>query len=62
MHSPHGPLDVTLRMRLGFALATKTRTARTCSDTAGIVMLWQNSAADIKDTDHPWPAPARTGR
>jgi hypothetical protein len=43
-------------------LATKTRTARTCSGTAGIVMLWRNSAADIKDTDPPRPASARTGR
>jgi hypothetical protein len=41
---------------------TKTRTARTCSGTAGIATLWRNSAADIKDTDPPWPAPARTGR
>ena len=29
--------------------------------TAGIVTLWRNSAAHIKDTDPPWPASARTG-
>lgn len=43
------------------ALATKSRTARTYSGTAGIVTLWRNSAADIKDTDPPWPAPAPEG-
>jgi hypothetical protein len=40
------------------APATKSRTARTCSGTAGIVTLWRNSGADIKDTDPPCPAPA----
>lgn len=29
--------------------------------TAGIVTLWRNSAADIKDTELPRPASARTG-
>ncbi|HEX3961218.1 MAG TPA: hypothetical protein VHZ03_32125 [Trebonia sp.] len=42
-------------------MATKSRTARTCSGTAGIVTLWRNSAADIKGTDPPWPAPAPEG-
>jgi hypothetical protein len=37
------------------ALATKSRAARTCSGTAGIVTLWRDSAADIKDTEPPRP-------
>jgi hypothetical protein len=43
------------------ALATKSRAARTCSGTAWIVTLWRNFAADIKDADPPWPAPALEG-
>ena len=39
-------------------LATKTRASRTCPGTAGIVTLWRNPAAGIKDTDPPRPAPA----
>ena len=44
-------------MRVGLAkdLATKSRAARTCSGTAGIVTLWRDSAADIKDTESPRP-------
>jgi hypothetical protein len=44
------------------ARATNARASRTCSGTAGIVTFWQNSAADIKDTAPPRPAPAREGR
>jgi hypothetical protein len=43
-------------------LATKARATRTCAGTAGIVTLSGTagtSAADIKDTDPPRPAPAR---
>jgi hypothetical protein len=42
--------------------ATKTRAARTRSGTAGIVKLWRNSAAHVKDTDPPGAASAWTGR
>jgi hypothetical protein len=44
--------------------ATNARASRICPGTAGIVMLSGTAGtadADIKDTDPPWPVPARSG-